>query len=142
MRLILAILGMVLSCNLSADDVDTQQIIQRIKPVGKVRIQEEMNNVTSAQQQTKSDQTVTEVKKMSGKDTFERYCIVCHKDGLAGAPKFQNTADWAPRLKGRTIEDLVASSEKGLNAMPAKGTCNECSDDDLKAAIQYMLPKS
>jgi cytochrome c5 len=142
MRLVLAILGIILSCSLSADDIDTQQIIQRIKPVGKVRIQEDMNNATSVQQQTKPAQTVTEVKKTSGKDIFERYCVVCHKDGLAGAPKFQNTGDWAPRLKGKTIEDLVASSEKGLNAMPAKGTCNECSKDDLTAAIQYMLPKS
>jgi cytochrome c5 len=36
---------------------------------------------------------------------------------------------------------LVASSIKGLNAMPAKGTCFKCMDEDLKAAISYMLPK-
>lgn len=81
-------------------------------------------------------------KKEQGQEIYEQYCIVCHRDGLAGAPKFRNEQDWKPRLAGRKLDDLAASSIKGLNAMPAKGTCIKCSNDDLKAAISYMLPKS
>lgn len=77
-----------------------------------------------------------------GKDTYEHYCIVCHREGLAGAPKFRDEHDWKPRLSERKLDELLASSIKGLNAMPVKGTCIKCSDEDLKAAISYMLPKS
>lgn len=140
MRLSLAFLGIIFSCTLCADDIEQQEITQRIQPVGKVRVQEEQTNAT--QEQPKPVEEVTAVKRTPGQDKYEQYCVVCHKDGLAGAPKLHNAADWAPRLKGRTIDDLVASAVKGLNAMPAKGTCNDCTEDDLKAIIQYMLPKS
>lgn len=81
------------------------------------------------------------VKKEQGKDTYEQFCVVCHKDGLAGAPRFRNEEDWQPRLAKKKIEDLLRSSKTGLNAMPMKGSCIQCSDEDLKAAITYMLPK-
>lgn len=77
----------------------------------------------------------------SGQTTYEQFCIICHQDGVASAPKFHNEDDWKPRLAGRTLDDLLQSATKGLNLMPEKGTCSECSEDDLKAAIQYMLPK-
>lgn len=78
----------------------------------------------------------------TGQAIYEKYCITCHQDGLAGAPKYRAAADWAPRLTNSTLDDLVERAIKGINAMPAKGTCNECSDDDIKQAIQYMLPQS
>lgn len=78
----------------------------------------------------------------AGQDTYEHFCITCHQDGVAGAPKFRDNKDWAPRLSGRTIDDLVASAVKGLNTMPPQGTCTECSEEDIRAAITYMLPKS
>lgn len=77
----------------------------------------------------------------AGKATYEQFCIVCHRDGLAGAPKCGDKEDWKVRLSGKTMDDLLGIVNKGLNVMPEKGTCTECSDEDLKAAIQYMLPK-
>lgn len=111
------------------------EIQQRIQPVGTVSVQ------NSAQTDNKALGAI-ETKKGPGQATYQQYCIVCHRDGLAGAPKFRNELDWKPRLSGRELNDLLASSIKGLNAMPVKGTCIKCSDDDLKAAISYMLPKS
>ncbi len=121
------------------DDVESNKIQQRIQPIGQVHVQVENGTSTPIKVDNKA---VVEVKKEVGKDVYEKHCIVCHRDGLAGAPKVQDDKDWKPRLAGRTIQDLVASSIKGLNAMPAKGTCIECTDKDLEAAIQYMLPKS
>lgn len=141
MRLIIVALLTGVSLSLFAsDDVDRQQIQQRIQPIGKVRIQEDGNDVSSTEDQDKTAEKIEKIE--PGRATYEQYCVVCHRDGLAGAPKFQDSNDWQPRLSGRTIDQLVASSLKGLNAMPAKGTCMECTDDDMKAAIQYMLPKS
>ena len=138
MRLHVAVLLVFCSFSLFAiDDTEQQKIQQRIKPEGQVHIQEPSDISTQVEVVNK---VTTEVKQ--GQAIYEQHCTVCHRDGLAGAPKLQNEKDWKPRLTGRTIEDLVASSIKGLNAMPSKGTCTECSDTDLKATILYMLPKS
>ena len=65
---------------------------------------------------------------------------MCHRDGIAGAPKFRDENSWKPRLANANIDALIASAIKGKNAMPPKGTCQECSDSDIKAAIEYMVP--
>ena len=90
----------------------------------------------------KVEQEVVVEKKATNNDTYDHYCSVCHRDGLAGAPKFNDAKDWKSRLESKTLDELVSSVNKGLNAMPEKGTCYECNEDDLRAAIQYMLPKS
>jgi cytochrome c5 len=36
------------------------------------------------------------------------------------------------------MDALVASVNTGLNAMPPKGMCFDCTDDDYKALIEYM----
>jgi cytochrome c5 len=86
--------------------------------------------------------TNSAVKKEIGKEVYEQYCTVCHAQGLVGAPRFRNKQDWNSRLANRTLNDLLASSIKGLNAMPEKGTCLKCTEDELEAALTYMLPKS
>ena len=111
---------------------DRQQIKERIRPVGQVRLAE--------QESSKSGASVTP-QEPPGQAIYEKNCSVCHRDGLAGAPKFRAAADWQSRLDKNTIDELVAIATKGLNAMPMKGTCTECTDEDLKNAIQYMLPQ-
>jgi len=74
----------------------------------------------------------------SGEELYKTKCSVCHATGVAGAPKFGDAAAWAPRAE-KGIDALLATSLTGINAMPPKGTCMDCSDDEMKAAIQYML---
>ncbi len=73
----------------------------------------------------------------SGEQVYNQFCFACHATGVGGAPKMGHPDDWAPRLaKG---DDAIWNSViHGLNAMPPKGTCMNCSDDELKAAIEYM----
>ena len=68
---------------------------------------------------------------------YNKSCAVCHASGAANAPKTGDAAAWAPRLEKGT-DVLVASINNGLNAMPPKGLCMDCSDDDYKALIEYM----
>ncbi len=68
---------------------------------------------------------------------YNMYCIACHGTGAAGAPKVGDKAAWEPRLAAG-IDALVASSKKGKNAMPPMGLCNDCSDAELKAIIEFM----
>ncbi|QIZ78489.1 c-type cytochrome [Ferrimonas lipolytica] len=75
-----------------------------------------------------------------GKAVYEKACKTCHSIGLAGAPKFQNAADWAPRFE-KGMDAMLKSVNNGMNAMPSKGACIDCSDEDYKAAINYMAGK-
>lgn len=70
-------------------------------------------------------------------DRYNKTCIACHSSGAAGAPKTGDAAAWAPRL-AKGMDALVQSVEKGLNAMPPKGMCFDCSADEYKALIEYM----
>ena len=76
----------------------------------------------------------------SANDVEARYnktCVVCHAAGTANAPKTGDAAAWQPRLdKGMDV--LVKSVETGMNAMPPKGMCFDCTPDDFKALIEYM----
>ncbi len=68
-----------------------------------------------------------------------KHCNACHGTGLLGAPKVGDTAAWGERAKKQGgLDGLLAKAISGINAMPPKGTCADCSDDDLKGAIQKM----
>ena len=45
---------------------------------------------------------------------------------------------WAPRI-GKGIEVLYESTYNGLNTMPVRGTCMDCSDEELQATVDYMV---
>ena len=68
---------------------------------------------------------------------YNMYCVGCHATGAAGAPKTGDKAAWEPRLAAG-IDAMVASAKKGKNAMPPMGLCADCSDDELKAIIEFM----
>ena len=122
----------------AVEDFDKQQIQMRIKPIGNVRIEGE-SAAPASELETSVNQPVVE--KLPGQAVYENHCTVCHANGIAGAPKFRDETDWQSRLAKSNIDELLAIAIKGLNAMPPKGTCGECSDEDLKKAIQYMLPR-
>lgn len=70
--------------------------------------------------------------------TYNTSCATCHATGAAGAPMLGDVAAWAPRLD-KGVDTLVSSVVNGLGAMPAKGMCFNCSDDDFKALVDYMV---
>jgi len=73
-----------------------------------------------------------------GKAVYDKVCVACHSTGVANAPKFGDKAAWAPRAA--TGKDaLLASVVKGKGAMPPKAGAADLKDDDIKAAIDYML---
>ena len=70
-------------------------------------------------------------------DKYNKSCAVCHATGAANAPKTGDVAAWEPRM-AKGMDALVASVTNGMNAMPPKGMCFDCSDEDYKALIEYM----
>jgi cytochrome c5 len=73
-----------------------------------------------------------------GKAVYDKTCVACHASGVANAPKLGDKAAWAPRVA--TGKDaLFASVVKGKGAMPPKAGAADLKDDDIKAAIDFML---
>jgi cytochrome c5 len=68
---------------------------------------------------------------------YDKSCKVCHAAGVAGAPKTGDAAAWAPHL-AKGMDVLLQSVHNGLNAMPPKGMCFDCTDEDYTALIKYM----
>ncbi len=69
--------------------------------------------------------------------TYQMSCFACHGTGAAGAPILGDQAVWSERLE-KGMDAVMANVTNGLNAMPAKGLCMTCSDDDLRALVDYM----
>jgi len=73
-------------------------------------------------------------------DLYRDYCAVCHSGGWQGAPIANDAAEWRSRVSAG-MDAMFKNAKNGLNAMPAMGTCMDCSDDELKSAITEMLPQ-
>jgi cytochrome c5 len=68
---------------------------------------------------------------------YEKSCKLCHDTGLMGAPKTGDVAAWAPRLeKGNEV--LMKHIKEGFNAMPPKGTCMDCTDEEFQKLLEKM----
>ena len=73
---------------------------------------------------------------------YQTTCFACHGTGQAHAPVVGDIIEWEIRLE-KGLETLLQSTINGLNGiMPARGLCTDCSDDDLKAIVQYMIDES
>ena len=77
----------------------------------------------------------------SGEEVYNQFCFACHATGASGAPLFADAEAWAPRID-KGMDALMASTLNGLNMMPPKGTCMNCSDDELEAAVTYMVDQA
>lgn len=110
---------------------DNLTVEQRIKPVGEVYLVGDIDIAKIA----KPKKTA---KKRSSKEIYDTACSTCHNAGVAGAPKFANKADWAPRIK-TGIKALFNTAINGRGAMPARGTCGDCSDEDIQNVVTYMV---
>ena len=75
-----------------------------------------------------------------GQAIYNKACLACHMTGVAGAPKLDDKAAWEARV-AKGMDALLQSAINGVpgTAMPARGSCGNCSDDDLKAAVEFMV---
>lgn len=106
---------------------DNSALIDRIKPVGQVQVAGAAPAGAAA------------AGPRSGKDIYSGACTACHAIGVLGAPKTQVAADWQPRLDDKGFDQVWKNAVDGIGAMPAMGTCGDCTEDDIKAAIEYMI---
>ncbi len=80
-----------------------------------------------------------------GKKVYGNTCAMCHAAGVAGAPKPGDKADWGPRI-AQGMDTLHKHALEGFTGakgmMPARGGSTTLSDDDVKAAVDFMVAQS
>lgn len=101
---------------------------ERVKPVGTVSL-------------SNADASATPATARSGDVVFNAACVACHGTGVAGAPKLGDKSLWKARI-AQGQDTLYKHALLGLNAMPPKGTCGNCSEDEIKHAVDYMVKQS
>jgi cytochrome c5 len=117
----------------SAQAATTDDIAKRLEPVGQVCVQG---------QECKGMEVAASAGGGGAKtpdDVIAKHCNACHGSGLLGSPKIGDAADWGKRAKEQGgLDGLLAKAITGINSMPPKGTCADCSDAELKGAISKM----
>lgn len=76
-----------------------------------------------------------------GEKLYKSACMVCHTTGAANAPKLGNKAAWAPLIE-QGMDSMMEIALKGKGAMPPRGGAAKANDDELRAAIEYMVSKA
>lgn len=132
----------------SAQATTDEAIEQRIQPIGVVCIQGDpcdpavaaASNAASADAgDTAAAAPAAASAGRSADAIINQYCTVCHASGLLDAPIIGETAVWQERADAKGgLEGLLKTSISGINAMPPKGTCSDCTDEELMGAIKAM----
>ncbi|NVH73923.1 cytochrome c5 family protein [Paraburkholderia sp. JPY432] len=109
------------------DSLAEAEVNSRIHPIARVEIR---------------DANAPRVYK-SGEEVYKAVCSACHASGAAGAPKFTNTADWAPRI-AQGFDTLWHTALSGKGAMPPRGgtSPDDYSDFEIARAVVYMANNS
>ena len=116
----------------AAESMAAEDVAERIKPVAQVYVGEAP--VIEAA-------PAVEASSGGGAQVVTQVCALCHSTGMMSSPKLGSADDWAPRIE-KGIDVLYESAINGFNMMPARGGRPDLSDDDVKAAVDYMLSQA
>lgn len=71
-------------------------------------------------------------------EKYKRSCMLCHSNPDAKAPLVSDKTAWGKLINEKGIPKLIENINKGINTMPPKGQCADCTDEDYKALISFM----
>lgn len=137
-RTAIILMTLVVALSASAQELSDRQrssIEERIKPVGEVCLLGDTSCGGPAVAASSGPRT--------GEEVYNAACMACHSTGAGGAPKYGDAVAWADRIaKGDDV--LHESGIKGVpgTGMMAKGGCMACSDEEVMAAVDYMIAGS
>ena len=124
-------------------NVNTISVAKLTKPVGQVAVAGEESEDTVVQNEIVADASAVG-KSINGESVYNGLCVSCHGIAALAAmiPQAGDAAAWEPRIK-KGIDVLYASAINGytgeLGMMPAKGGNPALSDEEVKAAVDYII---
>lgn len=124
LTLAFALLLTTVSVNASSD-ADKEALSKRLAPVGQIYV---AGAVAAADAGPSGPR--------SGEKVYQTACFACHGTGALDAPKKGDVA-WKPRME-QGFDVMLKHAIEGIRNMPARGTCADCSDDEIAAAIKFM----
>lgn len=119
-------------------------VSQRLEPFGKVNLPGD--DLTAAGPQSAEAAIPEPVEAtLTGPQVYNEACIACHGSGIGGAPMITDSGNWEPRiaqgmdtLRQHAIEGFTGSA----GYMPPKGGRLDLSDEEIYAAIDYMVSEA
>lgn len=79
-----------------------------------------------------------------GRRVFHRKCAKCHISGREGAPVVGQPGEWTRRLRqpvGVLVQHAINGHEGRGGRMPPKGNFATLSDEEVTAAVQYIVAR-
>ena len=119
-------------------------VAKRIRPVGQVYLPGEEQQASAPVVET-VDEPEPVAAAMSGPQVYNSACVACHGAGVAGAPIPGTQEQWAPRIAqglGVLTDHAINGYSGSLGYMPPKGGRMDLSDDDVAAAVEYMVSEA
>lgn len=108
-------------------------------------VADKAQEAASAMAPAAGGETATDAELTQGQSVYEGKCQACHATGAAGAPKFGDKTNWAPRI-AQGMDILVKHALEGFKGsvgyMPPKGGFTALTDDEVKAAVAYMVSQN
>lgn len=119
-----------------------QQVLDRIAPIGRVALPGDDEQLAAAA----ATPTVAPVaEKLTGPQVYNAACLACHGAGIAGAPRMGEAGDWTARL-AQGMDVIYRHSLEGFTGsagyMPPKGGRADLSDEEIMAAVDFMIAES
>lgn len=136
-KLGLLVVGLGVAGAALAQSVRDQQIAERLTPVGSVCLAGEAcatGGGSSAAPAVAQAATAA----FSAQGTYEQYCAMCHNTGMANAPRRDDAAHWTARVAEAGLATIINNAISGVNAMPPRGMCATCTDEQIGEIVQYL----
>jgi cytochrome c5 len=116
-------------------------VADRIRPFGRVKLPGD-ELAPGELQIDEVPQAEPHATTLSGPQVFNEACIVCHGNGIGGAPMLNDRGVWAPRI-AQGMDTLYRHAIEGYTGsagyMPPKGARLDLSDLEVNGAVDYML---
>jgi len=120
----------------SANPSQQRFIEERIAPVAAVRSGSEGQAALAAA--TAEPAATATAAPVDGEQVYQSLCVSCHAAGVAEAP-IPGSDAMAQRLAEKGLDELVSSAINGLNVMPPRGGNPQLTDDQIRAAVEFMV---
>lgn len=117
-----------------AQDAARDAIAERLAPVGQLCLQGQDCGTAEAPAASSSGGDG----EVDGEGIYNNVCMACHETGAAGAPVRGDEAAWAERTE-QGFATLLDHAINGIGAMPARGGNPNLSDEEMEAAVAYMV---
>lgn len=126
------------------DAVEYQAAVaERIRPVGQVYLPgEEQQAAAPVVTATVEPEPVTAA--LTGPQVYNTACLACHSTGVGNAPVVGDAAQWADRIAqgSDVLKQHAIEGFQNVGYMPPKGGRIDLSDEEVAAAVDYMVEES